>query len=103
MEKKMQRKFNDLCLTCNNPPSCVQFIQKTQPVLYCELFDDYIPSPAIIEINTDESSSKQINEEFGTNGKKNDSGKGLCQNCKNRDKCIYANLEEGVWQCEEYV
>ena len=103
MEKRMQRKFNDLCSTCNNAPDCAQLVNKKQPLLYCELFDDYIPSPAIIEINTDKSISKQLHEELGSNRKKKGSDKGLCQNCKNRNNCIYVNLEEGVWQCEEYI
>lgn len=99
----MQRKFQDLCLTCNNTSSCVQLIHKRQPVFHCELFDDYIPSPAVIEINTVESSSIQLHEKLESNRNNKGSVKGLCQNCEKRNNCFFTNLEEGVWQCEEYV
>jgi hypothetical protein len=29
--------------------------------------------------------------------------RGLCLNCENRETCIYAGTEGGVWHCEMYI
>ena len=29
-------------------------------------------------------------------------GRGLCVNCEQRDGCMHADLEIGIWHCEEY-
>ncbi|NQV37301.1 MAG: hypothetical protein HQ509_04740 [Candidatus Marinimicrobia bacterium] len=90
----MNDKFQDICLTCNNSRDCIQLVDNQQPVLHCELFDDYIPEPAIIEINTYESKTNK--NDIGC-------GIGLCQNCEKNNDCIYTNTEGGIWQCEEYL
>ena len=31
-----------------------------------------------------------------------ESKQGLCENCANRDDCLFPRPEGGVWHCEEY-
>lgn len=99
----MPRTFQDLCSTCNNVSTCVLFKHHNRPVLYCELFDDYVPPPAIIEINTDVSMTSGIPEGLEPNNTSLMYTEGLCWDCENRETCMYRKREGGTWQCEEYL
>ena len=99
----MPRTFQDLCSTCNSVPTCVLFKHGKQPVIYCELFDDYVPPPAIIEINTDVSMTSDTPEGLEPRNTGLINTEGLCLDCENRETCMYRKREGGTWQCEEYV
>jgi hypothetical protein len=87
--------YYGICTTCNYAPECVNSTNSENPVLFCEMFDDYVepvrkekpavqPKPAPKEPETGEL-------------------KGLCVNCENRATCNFPKPEGGVWHCEEYV
>ncbi len=85
-------KYQGLCTTCNYAPSCVRMKNINMPVLYCEEFDDYVPSPLKI-VTGDIAQSKE---------KTYDKSTGLCCNCENREICVIPKSEGGIWHCEEY-
>ena len=93
---KVRPEAEGLCTTCNNEPDCVHS-KSGGPVLQCEEFDSYQEPKGVIE---------HIPREKDGNGNGNgkDAGKykGLCMNCDHRETCVNANLEGGVWHCEEY-
>jgi hypothetical protein len=82
-----------LCATCNNAPGCTLKEGKDGPVYQCEEFDGYQPAPAKIE---------PIAAPKKGNGKEARQYKGLCVNCEHRETCAHADLEGGVWHCENY-
>jgi len=92
--KKKVQKGEGLCSTCNNEPSCT-YNEAGGPVMQCEEFDGYKTAPGKVEHI---SKPKKGNG----NGKENAQYKGLCVNCDHRAACANANLEGGVWYCEEY-
>ena len=94
-------EFIGLCCTCNNAPTCVYRRLRGRDALFCELFDNYVPSPnggrgrAVAEATVD--TVVPASEEPG--------GRvyvGLCVNCENRETCRLPRPKEGVWHCEEY-
>lgn len=99
----MPRTFQGLCSTCNSVPTCVLFKHGKRSVIYCELFDDYVPPPAIIEINTDVSMTSDTPEGLEPRNTGLINTEGLCLDCENRETCMYRKREGGTWQCEEYV
>ena len=97
----MQRNTLGLCITCNNIPTCVQYKQRKQPVYYCELFDDYVSPPAIIEINTDKT---RVIEPIEDRNRDLLFIEGLCWDCGRRESCAYRQKRKcSIWQCEEYL
>jgi len=85
-----------LCMSCNNAPFCIfRARDSRRNVLYCELFENYLPvqkhepkSKIAISPNADKKEERKF--------------KGLCTNCENRHTCTYPKPEGGVWHCEEY-
>ncbi len=94
--------FQGICSTCNNLSTCIIFKHRKQPVTYCELFDDYVPPPAIIEINTEVSITSDATEGLEPNNKGSMYTEGLCWDCENRETCMNRKLKGGIWHCEEY-
>lgn len=97
----MQRNTLGLCITCNNIATCVQYKQRKQPVYYCELFDDYVSPPAIIEINTDKT---RVIEPIEDRNRDLLFIEGLCWDCGRRESCAHRQKRKySIWQCEEYL
>jgi len=92
-------EYNDLCTTCNYGPDCVRRKHHGKPVLYCEEFDDYQPSPekpyrAFADYDPKEKTEiSRLSSARST---------GLCAFCENQDICTIPKKEGGVWHCEEY-
>jgi len=85
-----------LCVTCNNAGTCVHRKRRGTDAIYCETFDDYVPSngrgpkkaaPVVVMTKVAEGPAK---------------ARGLCLNCAHRDACKLSIPETGVWHCEEY-
>lgn len=91
--------LRSLCSTCNNSTSCYYHLRNGKRIVrFCELFDDYEPSPKDVGLSLlDES---LIKPKVVTENEVKLSG--LCMNCENRDTCTYPKPEGGVWHCEEY-
>ena len=91
---EVRKEVDGLCATCNNKPDCAHF-KARGPVHQCEEYDGYQePRGRIEHIAT----TKKGNG----NGQEATKFKGLCVNCDHRETCVNANLEGGVWHCEEY-
>lgn len=92
--KTKPKDIDGLCSTCNNEPDCAH--KNTRgPVHQCEEFDAYQEPAGRIEHI---AAPKKDNG----NGKEGRKFKGLCVNCNHRETCVNADLEGGVWHCEEY-
>ncbi len=88
LEIKPHEQFQDLCSTCAATPHC---IHRTPgyPVHYCEEYEYQAGVSPQVARSADVPEETMIL-------------KGLCVNCDNRDTCMHANTEVGVWHCEEY-
>ena len=89
-----------LCSTCNNAPSC--FYRATRgPALFCELFDDYVPS---VERTRVEKALPSADSSAALRAAEEETSKytGLCVNCENRRTCAHPKPAGGVWHCEDY-
>ncbi|MCP4632936.1 MAG: hypothetical protein GY855_08410 [candidate division Zixibacteria bacterium] len=92
---KLEDKSNyGLCTTCNYASECLNALNSTEPVLFCEEFDDYV-EPAVKEKPKVNASPAPVTAEPCDL-------KGLCVNCEERHVCKFPKPEEGVWHCEEY-
>ena len=92
-------EYNDLCTTCNHGPTCVRRRHHGKPVLYCEEFDDYQPSPEKpLRSFADYGPAEKLETSKLTSAR----SMGLCAFCENQDTCENANKNGGVWHCEEY-
>ena len=93
-EKKT--RYTGLCANCNNAEHCTYAQNARKPVMYCEMYDGYSPEPARADL------SEVLRPDPSELRPELPMSKGLCVNCANRDTCIYAKREGGVWHCEEY-
>jgi hypothetical protein len=87
------RKAVGLCSTCNNNPDCFHRARRG-PALFCEMFDDYVPSLAGDTVMRPGHGSGMVEDTA--------SGAGLCVNCENRSICNLPKPAGGVWHCENY-
>ena len=94
-DKKKRQEYDGLCATCNNAPTCTHRINARAPVLQCEEFDGY-------QAATPKTESVPVPKKGNGNDKEGRQFKGLCVNCDHRETCPHADLEGGVWHCEEY-
>jgi len=85
-----------VCASCKNEPGCMYLSKSDGIILQCGQFEMYMPPPAAPPIRRDVRTPQADG-----NGSKKLAG--LCQNCDNRDSCIYPKPEGGVWRCEEYA
>ena len=90
-----QDKYYGICINCNNAPYCINSKKAENPVWYCDMFDNYAPTP---------ERTSEVKKVTKPTIKKDDHHKykGLCVNCENKETCIYATREGGVWHCAEY-
>ena len=86
-----------LCLTCNNLASCFHRKRRGFDAVYCEMFDNYVPSRDNGG-GQEESGSLSGAVVIGS-GILND----LCVNCTNQATCRLPKPTGGVWHCEEYL
>lgn len=89
-----------LCMTCNNAPGCYHHANRG-PALFCELFDDYVPSFTQSGVEQD---PRQLDRAMAVQTVQVHSGThtGLCMNCAHREACAHPKLEGGIWHCENY-
>lgn len=88
-----------LCMTCNNARSCF-YLASRGPVLFCELFDDYMPPDLRTTKRMSPVPERLVALEVtDANTVKYD---GLCVNCENRRTCAHPKPAGGVWHCEDY-
>jgi hypothetical protein len=82
-----------LCMTCNNQPTCYYHARRG-PALFCELFDNFVPSEGVRRFPDEElpEPSQALNKDYA----------GLCMNCDHRTECMHPKPESGVWHCEDY-
>ena len=94
MKKKDTHK--DLCLTCNNSPTC--FLSSNDNTVFeCEEYND----ASWVSIETaDKDANKQAYRR--PDSSYSEKYKGLCNNCENRETCGNSATAGGVWHCEEY-
>ena len=88
--------FKGLCANCNNAGHCSYAKNARKPVMYCEMHDSYAPAPAQADL------SEVLRPDPADLRPVLPKSKGLCVNCANREDCVYAQREGGVWHCEMY-
>ncbi len=88
-----------LCVTCNHAPTCTYVAGAEQPIVLCELFDDFVNTPSGAGI----SPAVQVarNDANAVSPSVHPS-KGLCANCDLSSSCALPRPDSGVWHCEEY-
>ncbi len=91
-----------LCMTCNNAPSCFHRARRG-PALFCETFDDYVPSDSRFNFRTqtvvaDSPVALDVAQQEDAS-----TYAGLCINCDHRRTCRHPKLPGGVWHCEDYA
>jgi len=87
------RPYRDLCSTCSHKKTCGSRSTPERPILFCELFEVFAPTPTAAPIAAaSESPARGRSVEH----------RGLCVNCENRHECTMTRPEGGVWHCEEY-
>jgi hypothetical protein len=78
-----------LCATCMNIATCMYRKFQQQSVVYCEEFEI---QPTIRKQRTTAVPTCAAEYQY----------RGLCMNCENRNSCMHADTEGGIWHCEEY-
>ncbi len=92
--KEKEAVVSGLCLTCNHKKTCAFRYNQTQPVVFCEEFESFVPTVEEEVVSEPVPTPEDMREW--------DEYKGLCANCENRKECAIRNSEIGVWHCEEY-
>ena len=92
--KHESKGYYGLCITCNYAAECVTARNSSEPVIFCEMFDDYI-EPAQAEKPKLQAKSVPVEKDVNEL-------KGLCVNCEERHTCKFPKPEGGIWHCEEY-
>lgn len=87
-------EYCGLCSTCNHASECINAKRATEPILFCEMFDDYV-KPGQVNKSQTQAGSIPTEKEPGRL-------KGLCVNCEERHTCKFPKPDGGVWHCEEY-
>ena len=89
-----------LCSTCNNAPTCY-FLGTRGPALFCELFDDYVPS--MVQASSEQGSPSAA-PPLPPDRAEGEAVKysGLCMNCTHRETCGQPRTTGSVWHCEHY-
>ena len=93
------KKYQGLCTTCKNAPTCTFIRNQDVPIVQCEEFEcETAPKKEFVE---KDCPPKIILSKID----KKDEGKykGLCSDCENRKECTFPKQEGGVWHCEEYI
>lgn len=87
------RRFNDLCDSCKNLPTCVYIKNGKRPVLYCEEFEIHEVQQVKDDTHQVDSNAEEESPVFT----------GLCKNCDNRFTCMNAKPDRIIWHCEDYI
>jgi hypothetical protein len=87
-------KPEGLCSTCNHAHNCSYIRNSSQPVLFCEEFDNFVPPVIEAAVEAPAPTLEDMNSW--------DEYKGLCVNCDLRETCTIRKPETGIWHCEEY-
>ena len=90
----MPGRHRDLCWACNHGSTCINRGTADKPVFYCEEFDAYV---SVSRVSV-QRASKTTSNGRGISPER----KGLCPYCEDRETCMMARPEGGVWHCEEY-
>jgi hypothetical protein len=91
-----------LCRICIHEPYCTYKKNISRPVLQCEECECQESTSGKNVAGVISSFSPKL---YNSAAKvERDTGKysGLCENCEDRDVCVYPKPEGGVWHCEEY-
>lgn len=103
MSGTSEAKSIGICSTCNNCLTCGYRALRGGDALFCEMFDDYVPSPNGGNGGGDVGSpTVEIEADVVEKATESEVYKGLCVNCEDRRTCRLARSEGGVWHCEEY-
>ena len=94
-----QNVNNGICATCNFATSCTTLKNATNPIWFCEMFDDTLEH----EKKENQKLHQQPSPVTGFIDKNQSKFKGLCMNCANRETCKIASTEGGIWHCAEYI
>ena len=86
-----------LCMTCNNQPTCYYHASRG-PALFCDLFDNYVPSA----VRTFHEVPSSLDDSPAPPQPVEGTFVGLCMNCDHRLKCMHPKPASGVWHCEDY-
>lgn len=97
-EKVDAQVYYGLCTTCNYAGECVSATNSTNPVIYCEEFDNFVEQ----KTDTAPTLPKSDNHTTKAMDLAANAVKGLCVNCEHRDTCQFPVPESGIWFCEEY-
>jgi len=90
-----------LCSTCNNAMDCAYRARRGFDAMFCEMFDNYGPSPNGGKARQSAHLVQQAPQRAAKPAELS-AGKGLCATCENRDGCAYPRPEGGIWHCEEF-
>lgn len=82
-----------LCTSCMHAQTCMYLKKQELPVFHCEEFEIAPVSGHKYREATLQSTPSERQTRY----------RGLCSNCENRETCIYADTEGGVWHCEMYI
>lgn len=88
------RPYRDLCSTCNHAEICGSRSTPEHPILFCELFEAFVPARAT------PAAAAAPKPPAGEQGAAEP--KGLCVNCEHRHDCTMPRPAGGIWHCEEY-
>jgi hypothetical protein len=98
-ERIAEQEYYGLCTTCNYAGECVGATNSTNPVIYCEEFDNTVEQKA----DAAPTLPKPENHMTKAMDLAANAVKGLCVNCEHRDTCQFPVPESGIWYCEEYL
>ncbi len=87
-------EIKGLCATCNAASGCVIRKDCTEPIWFCEEFDDHVAVPS----RSVEHSYSSREMEAQPNG----GAGGLCSNCADRQYCANRTPDAAIWFCENY-
>lgn len=77
-----------ICSTCRDGNTCAHRAASPRAIQYCENFEVEAAAPAAPVIAAAPAAPATL--------------LGLCSTCEHRDGCVFANVEGGVWACEQF-
>jgi hypothetical protein len=103
MEHVPEASTAGLCSTCYNnvDAACSYRALRGFDAQVCDMYDDRTPASVLLTSASGEPSARVV---VTTRPAPPESTvfKGLCVNCENRETCVMARAEGGIWHCEEY-
>ena len=77
-----------ICSTCRDGATCAHRAASPRAIQYCEDFDVEASAPVSPSLAAPDPAASPL--------------LGLCSTCDHRDGCVFANVEGGVWACEQF-